>query len=667
MGVAEPAVVCGPWRLSGALLLVLLLLIALCCSSQGIVGADAQRLPQNEGTPSAAGRLASRSYIQKPEVCVLHHCRSLLGNRISGSIPEEIGKITTLQSLVLENNMLEGRLPQSLGNLTSLTRLLLSANYFTGELPEMLGNLKNVADLYVLNSALCCTLSRIDGNDIWGKIPHFIGNWTQLQRLLVPKLIGSIYMLFASDMQGTSLEGPFPSNISLLQRLAVLRVTDLKKSDGSFPPIWNMKSMRFLVLRNCSISGQIPGYIGEMTSLLVLYGYMETNCFNTLMLNCSYLDLSFNKLTGTIPSSLENLRGNIGNMYLTNNELNGSIPDWIRTSTMNLDVSYNTFTDTTSAPSSCRAGSLNFVASFSSTQDSSINPCLRKGLPCAGKAESGKKVLKDFNIAAEANGTGKGIVKVFTTLVMDNTLEIHFQWTGKGTNAIPYRGVYGPLLSAISVTPNFAPDLDKKKFPLSALLGSLAASCVLSMLILVLLWFCLRRKLVKKNVTEIKPILIISTHGKNQGVLPDGSLVTVKQHSSKSKQGNRLFVYEVGMISALQHPNLVKLFGCCIGSDQLLLVYEYMENNSLARALFGSDHDMKLKLDWQTRHKICQGVARGLAYLHEESILKIVHRDIKATNILLDKDLNAKISDFALDKLDEEDNTCDSTQSAGNK
>lgn len=71
-----------------------------------------------------------------------------------------------------------------------------------------------------------------------------------------------------------------------------------------------------------------------------------------------------------------------------------------------------------------------------------------------------------------------------------------------------------------------------------------------------------------------------------KGVLPDGTLIAVKQLSSKSKQGNREFVNEIGMISALQHPNLVKLYGCCIEGNQLLLIYEYMENNSLASALF---------------------------------------------------------------------------------
>ncbi|TYJ48252.1 hypothetical protein E1A91_A01G048600v1 [Gossypium mustelinum] len=149
-----------------------------------------------------------------------------------------------------------------------------------------------------------------------------------------------------------------------------------------------------------------------------------------------------------------------------------------------------------------------------------------------------------------------------------------------------------------------------------------------------------------------------------KGTLADGTVIAVKQLSAKSKQGNREFVNEIGMISALQHPHLVKLFGCCIEGNQLLLIYEYMENNSLARALFGP-LECQLKLDWPTRRKICIGIARGLAYLHEESRLKIVHRDIKATNVLLDKHLNPKISDFGLAKLDEEDNTHISTRVAG--
>ncbi|GMN70771.1 hypothetical protein TIFTF001_054528, partial [Ficus carica] len=120
----------------------------------------------------------------------------------------------------------------------------------------------------------------------------------------------------------------------------------------------------------------------------------------------------------------------------------------------------------------------------------------------------------------------------------------------------------------------------------------------------------------------------------------------------------------MGMIYAVQHPHLVKLYGCCIEGDQLLLVYEYMENNNVARALFGPEK-CPINLDWRTRRKICIGIARGLAYLHEESRLKIVHRDIKTTNVPFDKDFNPKISNFSLAKLDEGENTHISTRIAG--
>ncbi|MCD9646965.1 hypothetical protein HAX54_037230 [Datura stramonium] len=140
-----------------------------------------------------------------------------------------------------------------------------------------------------------------------------------------------------------------------------------------------------------------------------------------------------------------------------------------------------------------------------------------------------------------------------------------------------------------------------------------------------------------------------------KGTLSDGAVIAVKKLSSKSKQGKREFVNEIGMISSLQHPNLVKLYGCCAEGNHLLLVYEYLENNSLARALFGPE-EHRLKIDWPTRQNICIGIAKGLSFLHEESSLKIVHRDIKATNILLDKKLKPKISDFGLARLDDDDN-----------
>ncbi|XP_039170742.1 probable LRR receptor-like serine/threonine-protein kinase At1g53430 [Eucalyptus grandis] len=679
---------------------------------------------------------------------------SALGNRISG-VPKEIGNISMLEELVLEDNLLEGTLEPNIGNLSLLKRLLLSANNFTGTIPESFGNLKNLEDF------------RIDGCTLSGKIPDFIGNWTKITRL---------------DMQGTSMEGPIPSSISLLTNLMEL-ISDLKGSSSNFPNLQGM-NMKILILRNCLLIGSIPYYIGQWTSLTTL-------------------DLSVNRLTGQVP---EMMGAALDYMFLTNNSLTGAVPSWVTGSKQSLDLSYNNFTG--SPVISCQQSKVNLVSSFSSNQNNSLW-CLEKDLPCNGKAQyrslfincggakmhfeknqyeadtsqdgpsifysssekwaysstgvymgndkagytmsnpfstnvngselyqtarlspwsiryyglcmmkgsykvrlyfaeiqysndetysslgrrifdvsiQGNLVLKDFNIAEAAGGVGKGIFRDFDNItVTGTTLEIHLYWSGKGTAAIPDRGTYGPLISAIAVTSNF--DVGSG-LSAGAIIGIAIASAVLLLLILLVLRltgflggkevedpelrgldlqtgrFTLRQiKAATGNFASVNKIGEGGFGPVYKGILSDGTIIAVKQLSSKSKQGNREFLNEIGMISALQHPNLVKLYGCCIEGNQLLLVYEYLENNSLAHAIFGQDEQL-IQLDWATRKKICLGIARGLAYLHEESILKIVHRDIKATNVLLDKELNAKISDFGLAKLDEEENTHISTRIAG--
>uniref|UniRef100_A0A7N2LR08 Protein kinase domain-containing protein n=1 Tax=Quercus lobata TaxID=97700 RepID=A0A7N2LR08_QUELO len=149
-----------------------------------------------------------------------------------------------------------------------------------------------------------------------------------------------------------------------------------------------------------------------------------------------------------------------------------------------------------------------------------------------------------------------------------------------------------------------------------------------------------------------------------KGTLKSGIEVAVKTLSAQSKQGLREFLTEINTISNVRHPNLVELLGCCVQESNRILVYEYVENNSLDRALLGSK-SRNIKLDWGKRSAICLGTARGLAFLHEELIPHIVHRDIKASNILLDKDFNPKIGDFGLAKLFPDDITHISTRIAG--
>ncbi|KAI5333159.1 hypothetical protein L3X38_023289 [Prunus dulcis] len=271
---------------------------------------------------------------------------------------------------------------------------------------------------------------------------------------------------------------------------------------------------------------------------------------------------------------------------------------------------------------------------------------------------------KDFDISKEVGGVNRAVPRPFKVNVTENYLDIHLFWAGKGTCCIHEQGDYGPLISAVHAASI-----------LHQLLQERRAGWVDSWFFLVLI-SVFERKYFRCVVSKFKPMshsllnaeLRAATEDFNpsnklgeggygpvyKGTLSDGRVVAVKQLSVASHQGKSQFVTEIAMISAVQHRNLVKLYGCCIEGSHRILIYEYLENKSLDQALFGRND---LHLNWPTCFNILLGTARGLAYLHEESMPRIIRRDVKASNILLDAELSPKISDFGWAKLYDDEKT----------
>ncbi|KAJ6749440.1 hypothetical protein OIU85_000115 [Salix viminalis] len=294
-----------------------------------------------------------------------------------------------------------------------------------------------------------------------------------------------------------------------------------------------------------------------------------------------------------------------------------------------------------------------------------------------------------------AKGPNEAWKTNFTAIVDDNNpLEIHFFWAGKGSLANP-PALNGPLVSAISVTPNFDVHDGNGKLSASQIAG-ITIGCAFAPLLLFLFAWKMRllgnRELREKQIEvqnrsfTIQQIIDGTKNFSSKmeigrgrfGVvykanLPDQIKLAVKKISPPSEQREKdELKSEIGNLISLSHENLVQLLGGYSKKDLHLLIYEYMETGSLHKALFEQRHtNTETELSWSARFDICLGIAKGLNYLHEEeekSIkIKIVHGNINAKNILLDKTHTAKLSDFGLATIYNEEDPFTAIKARGSR
>ncbi|XP_019266769.1 PREDICTED: probable LRR receptor-like serine/threonine-protein kinase At1g07650 isoform X2 [Nicotiana attenuata] len=624
------------------------------------------------------------------------------------------------------------KLPVEINKLTNLTEFRLSGNNFTGKLPSF-ESFKNLQKLEIQASgfegpvspsiSVLTRMSELRISDLTGSASEFppLENMTGLTKLM---------------LRNCNISGKIPSYIAKMPQLKVLDLS-FNRLEGPIPNLEGLNKLESLYLTSNKLTGPIEDWIISRDSKfhadLSYNNFNESSepptCTENLNLFRSYNAtkkselgkcLSSNPCSKNRYSVHINCGGHesvtIGHTtYEADEDSAGpakffySKESWGASNTGDFWVGRNDYQATNVSAIKGDDAELYTTARLSALSLTYYGRCLANGnytvtlhfaeivirdnrsFRSLGKRMfdvyiQGERKLKDFDIRSLAGEVDKALIRKFNAVVEDGILEVRFQYAGKGTTAVPIRGSYGPLVSAISFVSNFKPPANHNKI-VHIIAGAVTASLILIFAILFVSWRRSRNRISKEAelrgldlLTGVFTIRQIKAATDNfdaankigeggfgsvyKGTLLDGTVIAVKQLSSKSKQGNREFVNEIGMISGLQHPNLVKLYGCCAEGNQLLLVYEYLENNSLARALVGPE-EHRLNIDWPTRHKICIGIAKGLAFLHEESSLKIVHRDIKATNVLLDKKLNPKISDFGLAKLDDEDNTHISTRVAG--
>lgn len=650
-----------------------------------------------------------------PELGKLSRLKILdfMWNDLTGSIPKEIGNIASLELLLLNGNKLSGSIPYELGYLSKLNRLQIDLNQISGPVPDSFSNLSSIKHLHLNNNSISgqippqlsnlSTLIHllVDNNNLTGYLPSEFSNFPYLSILQldnnnfngaeIPLSYGNFLKLVKLSLRNCSLQGNVPD----LSRIPKLSYLDLSHNrlTGSIPSNQLSQNMTTIDLSNNQLGGSIPESFLSLPSL-------------------QKLDLENNSLSNIVGdlNPPENVTFRLHGNPICNNASIPNIGQFCGSQTGGNDIPENSTNSTMCPIQACPvdnnyeyipappmlcvcAAPLRIGYRLKSPSFSYFSPNVY--YPFEMYLTSSLN-LEPYQLSIESFVWEEGprlrmYLKLFPRIVDDHThtfnfseiLRIRGRFTSWEFNADDFFGPY-ELLNFTLLGPysyvNFGTQVKgiSKGVLVTIVLAAVAVSVIVSVVVTFLVarrharhQHTLSRRHLSSSRLSIKidgvksftfKEMTLATEDFNsstqvgeggygkvyRGILSDNTIVAIKRATEGSLQGQKEFLTEIQMLSRLHHRNLVSLVGYCDEEGEQMLVYEFMPNGTLQDWLSAKS---KETLNFGVRLQIALGSAKGILYLHTEADPPIFHRDIKASNILLDTKLTAKVADFGLSRL----------------